>query len=207
MEIAMNRFSLLRELTRPALAGVALALVIAACGGSSGTATPAADAPTGADAGTAASAASAGAEAGAGADNVLTREGGLCELVPIELAEGALGAPIVSAEAKKSSLGLGHSCRITVDEDTELTLSRSEKETRDEFEEAFEAVGLTDESVDGLGEAAYRAAGSALGGPGARLAVYTGERHISVTLYAAGDQAAMFLASEAIARALLDLGL
>ena len=199
----MNRFSSLRELTGPALAGLALAIVLAACGGSSGPATPA-EATSGGDTGTAASAAP---EQAAGQDNVLTREGGLCELVPIELAEQALGAPVVSAESKKSSLGLGHSCRITVDEDTALTMSRSEKATRAEFEEAFEAVGLTDESVDGLGEAAYRAAGSALGGPGARLAVYTGERHISMTLYADGDQAAMFEASEAIARALLDKGL
>src|SRR5215204_4211682 len=204
MEIAMNRFSSLRELTGPALAGLALAIVVAACGGSSVPAEPAAETSSGGDTGTAASAAP---EQASGQDNVLTREGGLCELVPIELAEGALGAPIVSAEAKKSSLGLGHSCRITVDEDTALTLSRSEKATREEFEEAFEAVGLTDESVDGLGEAAYRAAGSALGGPGARLAVYTGERYISMALYADGDQAAMFEASEAIARALLDLGL
>src|SRR5688500_5196667 len=203
MEIAMNRFSSLRELTGPALAGLTLAIVLAACGGSSGPATPA-EATSGGDTGTAASAAP---EQAAGQDNVLTREGGLCELVPIELAEQALGAPVVSAESKKSSLGLGHSCRITVDEDTALTMSRSEKATRAEFEEAFEAVGLTDESVDGLGEAAYRAAGSALGGPGARLAVYTGERHISMTLYADGDQAAMFEASEAIARALLDKGL
>jgi hypothetical protein len=206
MEIAMNRFSSFRELTRPTLAGVALAIVLAACGGSSGAATPAADATSGESPrpGTAASVAPEGAS---GADNVLIREGGLCELVPIELAEQALGAPIVSAEAEKSSLGLGHSCRITVDEDTELTLSRSEKQTRDEFEEAFEAVGLTDEVVKGLGEAAYRAPGSALGGPGARLAVFTGERHITVAVYADGDQAAMFDASEAIARTLLDLGL
>ena len=200
----MNRFLSFRELTRPTLAGAALAIVLAACGGSSGTATPAADATSGGDPG---SAASAAPKQASGADNVLIREGGLCELVPIELAEQALGAPIVSAEAEKSSLGLGHSCRITVDEDTELTLSRSEKQTRDEFEEAFEAVGLTDEVVKDLGEAAYRAPGSALGGPGARLAVYTGERHITVAVYADGDQAAMFDASEAIARALLDLGL
>ena len=202
----MNRFSTMRELTGPVLAGLAFAIVLAACGGSSGAATPAAEATSGGT-GAAVSAASAAPEQASGADNVLTREGGLCELAADRLAEGALGAPIVSAEAKKSSLGLGHSCRITVDEDTALTLSRSEKATREEFEEAFEAVGLTDESVDGLGEAAYRAAGSALGGPGARLAVYTGERHISMTLYADGDQAAMFEASEAIARALLDLGL
>jgi hypothetical protein len=37
--------------------------------------------------------------------------------------------------------------------------------------------------------------------------VYTGERHIGVTVYADGSQATMFEASEAIARALLDAGL
>jgi hypothetical protein len=131
----------------------------------------------------------------------------LCELLPLDQVEIALGAAAVEAEAEKSSIGLGHSCRVTVDEDTILDITRSEKETLDEFKDAFEAVGLTDETVEGLGEFAYRAPGTALGGPGARLAVYTGERHIGVTVYADVSQATMFDASEAIVRALLEAGL
>ena len=146
-------------------------------------------------------------EQASGQDNVLTREGGLCELVPIELAEQALGAPIVSAEAKKSSLGLGHSCRITVDEETVLTSAAAKRRRSTNSKRRSRPSGSPTKSVEGLGEAAYRAPGTALGGPGARLAVYTGERHISLTLYADGDQAAMFEASEAIVRALLEPGL
>jgi hypothetical protein len=187
---------------RPAFAGIALSLALAACGGSSAPATPA-GASSESGGGTASSAPAQDDRN----ESILTREGGLCKYVPIDLAERALGAAVVSAEAKKSSIGLGHSCRITVDENTALTLSRSEPETREAFEKAFDAVGLTDEVVEGLGEKAYRAAGTALGGPGARMAIYTGTRHISLTLYAAGDQAAMFDASEAVARALLEAGL
>ena len=198
----MHQFRFLLLPMRPAFAGVALSLALAACGGSSAPASPA-GATSESGGGTASSAPAQGDPN----ESILTREGGLCKYVPIDLAERALGAPVVSAEAKKSSIGLGRSCRITVDENTALTLSRSEAETLDEFEKDFEKVGLTDEVVDGLGEKAYRAAGTALGGPGARMAVYTGTRHISLTLYAAGDQAAMFEASEAIARALLEAGL
>jgi hypothetical protein len=199
MENPMYPFEIARGVLRPTFVGLALTLVIAACGGSAPT-----DA---ADDGSAGSAPTAAAEAAGVNETVLTREGGLCELLPLDQVEIALGAAAVEAEAEKSSLGLGHSCRVTVDEDTILDVNRSEKETLDEFKDAFEAVGLTDETVEGLGEFGYRAPGSALGGPGARLAVYTGERHIGVTVYADGSQATMFEASEAIARALLDAGL
>ena len=198
----MYLFENARDLLRPALVGLALTLVVAACGGSA-TTDPAGDASGGGAPTTAPGA----AEAADTNQTVLTREGGLCELLPLDQVEIALGAVAVEAEAEKSSLGMGHSCRVTVDEDTILDVNRSEKETLDEFKEAFEAVGLTDETVDGLGEFAYRAPGTALGGPGARLAVYTGERHIGITVYADISQATMFDASEAIARALLEAGL
>lgn len=201
----MHPFEFARALLRPALVGLALTLVIAACGGSATTD------PAGGSTGDASTriggSSPAAVEEAAVKDTVLTREGGLCELLPLDQVEIALGAVAVEAEAAKSSLGMGHSCRVTVDEDTVLDVNRSEKETLDEFKDAFEAVGLTDETVEGLGEFAWRAPGTALGGPGARLAVYTGERHIGITVYADGSQATMFDASEAIARALLEAGL
>ena len=196
----MHPFELLRGVMRPAFVGLALTIAIAACGGSLGVRLRGRRRFR-------RRLATAAAEQAAVNDTVLTREGGLCELLPLDQVEIALGAPAVEAEAKKSSLGLGHSCRVTVDEDTILDVNRSEKETLDEFKDAFEAVGLTDETVEGLGEFAYRAPGTALGGPGARLAVYTGERHIGITVYADGSQATMFDASEAIVRALLEAGL
>jgi hypothetical protein len=197
----MDQLNRLGPLARSVFVGLVLTLSIAACGGSSSVAS----APAGEQSGGASPTAEANQQAGG--DTVLTREGGLCELLPLDQVEIALGAPAVEAEAKKSSLGLGHSCRVTVDEDTILDVNRSEKESIDEFKDAFEAVGLTDETVEGLGELAYRAAGTALGGPGARLAVFTGERHIGVTVYAGASQATMFEASEAIVRALLEAGL
>jgi hypothetical protein len=203
MENPMHPFEYVRGTLRPAFVGLALTLVIAACGGSA----PADPAGNGSGSGSGGGAPTAAAQAAAVNDTVLTREGGLCELLPVDQVEIALGATAIEAEASKSSLGLGHSCRVTVDEDTILDVNRSEKETVDEFKEAFEAVGLTDETVEGLGEFAYRAPETALGGPGARLAVYTGERHIGVTVYADNDQATMFEASEAIVRALLEAGL
>jgi len=199
----MHQFHRLRPMTRSAFVGLALTLAVAACGGSTGASAPAG----GGSGGGSATAAPEGAGGAGGDDTVLTREGGLCELLPLDQVEIALGGAAVDAEAKKSSLGLGHSCRVTVDEDTILDVTRSEKETLDEFKEAFESVGLTDETIEGLGEFAYRAPRTALGGPGARLAVYTGERHIGVTVYADASQATMFEASEAIVRALLEGGL
>jgi hypothetical protein len=203
MENPMHPFEFMRDMLRPAFVGLALTLVIAACGGSAPTDPAGVSSGDGSGGG----APTAATEEAGVNDTVLTREGGLCELLPLDQVEIALGAAAVEAEAEKSSLGLGHSCRVTVDEDTILDVTRSEKETLDEFKEAFEAVGLTDETVEGLGEFAYRAPGTALGGPGARLAVYTGERHIGVTVYADGPQATMFEASEAIVRALLEAGL
>jgi len=200
MENQMHPFEHPRGVMRPAFVGLALTIAIAACGGSSAPAPKAGDSSGGGSP-------TAAAEEAAVNQTVLTREGGLCELLPLDQVEIALGAAAVEAEAKKSSLGLGHSCRVTVDEDTILDVNRSEKETLDEFKDAFEAVGLTDETVEGLGEFAYRAPGTALGGPGARLGVYTGERHIGITVYADGSQATMFEASEAIAKALLEAGL
>jgi hypothetical protein len=197
----MHPFKLVQDLMRPAFVGLALSMVIAACSGSSTPASQTDDSPE-----TGGTESVAPAAVG-GNGTVLTREGGLCELLPLDQVEIALGATAIEAEAEKSSLGMGHSCRVTVDEATILDVTRSEKQTLAEFKEAFEAVGLTDETVEGLGAFAYRAPGTALGGPGARLAVYTGERHIGVTVYADGSQATMFEASEAIVRALLDQGL
>jgi hypothetical protein len=42
------------------------------------------------------------------------------------------------------------------------------------------------------------------GGPGARLAVFTGVRELHVNVYAAANQDVMFEASEAIARAIME---
>jgi hypothetical protein len=179
-----------------------LTLAISACDGSSAAGAPdSAGKPAGP-----AEANNAPAKGGA-VSNVLIDEGGLCELLPLDQIEIALGKSAVSAEASKSSLGLGHSCRVVADDQTLIDINRSDIETLDEFKVTFDKVGLTDETVDGLGEFAYRAPGTALGGPGARLAVYTGERHIGVTVYAEGTQATMFDASEAIVRALLEQGL
>jgi hypothetical protein len=191
---------------RPALTGLALALAIAACGGSAATTplppeaqvAPVAD-PVGQDA-------PGAPPAGSGAA-ILADAGGLCAEIPIAPSELALGAPIAAAIAKESSLGFGTSCRITTaGEATTLDITRSEETTLSEFKEAMDTVGLTDETVPNLGEFAYRAPETALGGPGARLAVFSGVRDFGVTVYAAegSDQAVLFDASETIARAVIE---
>jgi hypothetical protein len=190
---------------RLVVAGFALVLTFGACGGSAaGAAQPGSNS---APAEATPAEATPAAEGGSAEQTVLVAEGGLCELLPLDQVEAALGTAAVSAEAHKSSLGLGHSCRVMADEETIVDVTRGGEETLDEFKEAFDAVGLTDETVEGLGVFAYRAPGTALGGPGARLAVYTGERHIGVTVYADGAQATMFEAAQAIARSLLEQGL
>jgi hypothetical protein len=193
-----------------ALITLGLVLVLAACGGSAAaggasTGSPGSGGP-GSSNGPAAGNGSSGSEAsGSSTGSLLEREGGLCKYVPLDEAEAALGAPVVAAKAKKSYLGLGYSCRLTANEQTVLDVNWSEEESLAEFKEAFEKVGL-EETIEGLGEFAYHSEGTPLG-DGARLAVYTGERHISLMLYATGDQATMDAATEAIARALLGSGL
>jgi hypothetical protein len=142
-----------------------------------------------------------------GTGTVLEQTGGLCKYVPLELAEQALGGSPTDAQADASSLGMGHSCRITLDTDTVLDVERSGVETVDEFKDSFETVGTAQETVAGLGELGYRAEGTALGGAGARLTVFTGDHHLAVTITATGDQQAQFTVAEQIVKALTAVGL
>jgi hypothetical protein len=176
-----------------ALAGLVLALLVAACGTS---ATPTADntvPPT--------------TEAAQPSQAVSPEDGGeaggtLCDLAPIEQVELALGGTTDGGVADDSILTGGTTCRFTLDDEHVLDVSTSEQ-TRDEWFDAIETVGLTDEEVAGVGEEAYRAAGTALGGPGARFTAWADGREVGVTIYSDADQEVTFAAAEAIAQAVL----
>jgi hypothetical protein len=176
--------------TRPFVV-LALALVLAACGGS----TTSSAAPSDPPAASQATAASDAAEAG----------GTLCDLVPTEQVETALGAATDGGVADDSVLTGGTTCRFTADADHVLDVSTS-AQTRDEWFDAIETVGLTDEEVTGIGEEAYRAAGTALGGPGARFTAWADGREVGVTIYSDAAQDVTFAAAEAVAAAVLAAG-
>jgi hypothetical protein len=76
-------------------------------------------------------------------------------------------------------------------------------QTRDEWFAAIETVGLTDEVVEGVGEEAYRAPETALGGPGARFTAWSNGHEVGVTIYSDESQEVTFAAAQAIAEALL----
>jgi len=171
-----------------------LALALAACGGSTAS-DPATstDGDSGADA----------TEPAAASDSATDDEtGNLCAIVPSDQVETALGASHDGGVGDDSFLTGGATCRFTVDADHVLDVETSEQ-TRDEWFEAIETVGLTDEPVEGVGEEAYRAAETALGGPGARFTAWSDGHEVGVTVYSDVEQATTFAAAQAIAEAVL----
>ena len=178
-----------------ALAFPVLMFALAACGGSS-TQSPA----TGGDA-TPTAAGATDAESTEPAEET----GTLCDLVPIDQVETALGATTDGGVGDTSFLSGGETCRFTADADHVLDVEMSEQ-SRDEWFESIETVGLTDEEVDGVGEEAYRAAETALGGPGARFTAWADGREVGVTIYSDVDQEVSFAAAQAIAEAMLAAG-
>lgn len=127
---------------------------------------------------------------------------GLCAMVPIEQVELALGMGTDGGVDDESILTGGFTCRFTADADHVLDVELSEQ-SRDEWFDAIETVGMTDESVEGVGEEAYRAAGTALGGPGARFTAWSNGVEAGVTIYSDADQAVTFAAAQSIAEAVL----
>lgn len=167
-----------------------LVLILAACGGSPSTSE--------------AEAAAGAASQAAAPDEAATSEG-LCALVPIEHVELALGGSTDGGVGNESSLTGGETCRFTADDEHVVDVSMSEQ-SRDEWLEAIETVGLNDEPVEGVGEEAYRAAETALGGPGARFTAWADGREVGVTIYSGVDQEISFAAAQAVAEAVLAAG-
>jgi hypothetical protein len=186
-----------------AWAGAALvaALVLAGCGPA-----PVGDGPSAAPS---ASQPAPSSDPGASETDATTdtgeNGGTLCDQVPIEEVELALGGTTDGGVADDSILTGGTTCRFTVDDERILDVSTSEQ-SRDEWFDAIEIVGLTDEEVIGIGDEAYRAAGTALGGPGARFTAWADGREVGVTVYSDADQEVAFAAAEAIAQAVLAAG-
>jgi hypothetical protein len=171
-------------------ASLVLVLMLAACGGSPSTST---EAPADVE------------SQPAGADIEAATSAGLCSLVPIDQVELALGAPTDGGIGDESILSGGQTCRFTADDEHVLDVSASEQ-SRDEWFEAIETVGLTDEAVEGVGEEAYRAAETALGGPGARFTAWADGREVGVTVYSDEAQETTFASAQAVAEAVLAAG-
>ena len=180
------------------LAPIFLIVVLAACGGASdATENIPADDPTTTQPAPTASEAAAGEESATGA--------GLCAMVPIDEVETALGMTTDGGIDEESFLTDGLSCRFTGDADHVLDVTASEQ-PRDEWFEQIETVGMTDEQVTGVGEEAYRAPETALGGPGARFTAWSEGHEVGVTVYSDQPQDVTFAAAEAIAEAVLAAG-
>ncbi|HET6745964.1 MAG TPA: hypothetical protein VFH90_08990 [Candidatus Limnocylindria bacterium] len=180
------------QLTRRTTAGsalLAIGFILAACG---------AGAPS-----TTQSAASTSAAASAFTEGSAAEAAGLCARVPIDQVDLALGMQTDGGVDDESFLTGGLTCRFTGDAEHILDVELSEQ-THDDWLEAIETVGLNDEPVEGVGDEAYRAAGTALGGPGARFTAWSEGFDVGVTIYSDVDQAVSFAAAQAIAEALLE---
>ena len=138
----------------------------------------------------------------AAASEAASAADGLCALVPIDQVETALGMTSDGGIGDGSFLTGGFSCRFTGDDEHILDVTTSEQ-NRDEWFEMIETVGLTDEEVTTVGEEAYRAAETALGGPGARFTAWDAGNEVGVTIYSDEPQDVTFAAAEAIALAVL----
>jgi hypothetical protein len=179
------------QLTRRTAAGsavLAIGFILAACG--AGT-------PTASD-----SEASTSAAASAPTESSATEAAGLCAMVPIDQVDLALGMSTDAGIDDESFLTGGLTCRFTGDAEHILDVELSEQ-SHDGWLEAIETVGLNDEAVDGVGVEAYRAGGTALGGPGARFTAWSEGFDVGVTIYSDADQAVSFAAAQAIAEAVL----
>jgi Protein of unknown function (DUF3558) len=180
------------------LAPMFLILVLAACGGTNDASTQSTAAAD--EVSSSQPAATDGEAAATEADGAAGSA--LCALVPIDQVETALGMSTDGGIDDESFISGGLTCRFTGDEDHVLDVETSEQ-TRDEWFEAIETVGLTDEEVTGVGEEAYRAAETALGGPGARFTAWADGREVGVTIYSDEPQDVTFAAAQAIAEAVL----
>ena len=179
------------QLTRRTAAGsavLAIGFILAACGAGTPTATE--------------SEASTSAAASTSAESSAAEAAGLCAMVPVDQVDQALGMQSDGGVDDESFLTGGLTCRFTGDAEHILDVGLSEQ-AHDEWLEAIETVGLNDEPVEGVGGEAYRAAGTALGGPGARFTTWSDGLDVGVTIYSDVDQSVSFAAAQAIAEAVL----
>lgn len=180
--------------TAMALAVMAIGLTVAACG-ASGT-------PTTSQGASSSSAAASSSAESSTAESSAAEATGLCAMVPMDQVVLALGMQTDGGVDDESILTGGLTCRFTGDAEHVLDVELAEL-SHDQWLEAIETVGLTDEMVEGVGEEAYRAAGTALGGPGARFTAWADGIDVGVTVYSDVDQEASFAAARAIAEDLL----
>lgn len=184
---------------RGGLAGLGLAVVLAACGGAaagSGAGDQGVPAPTTAGG-------ASGGSSGAGGSGGASEAEGLCKYVGREQAAAALGEPVDEGDAGKISLTGTYWCRYMALESDSVLDVQYGQETFQTWQEDMDSTGMLDETViDGLGQKAYRSDDAALGA-GTRLAVYDEGASIWVVIVQDGDQDRIYAAAEDLARDLL----
>lgn len=173
----------------PVVLVAVLATALAACGSapSASTATP--DAVSSQTAAPAES-----ADAGGGT-------GDLCAIVPKELAEAAMGAPVADGEGGEL-FPEGSYCVFGTDDPAVRVEIQVVEMTREAFDTQAASFGIT-ETTDGAGEAAFVRETSVQGEAGTWLYAFGNGSAIGVDIQGPDDQAAQLEAAKAIVAAVL----
>ena len=179
---------------------LSLALLVAACGGGS-AANPGGGSAGGNGSGGGQPAASAPADEPADEPE---GAGGLCDLLPQDSAEVALGEPVDGGTYKKSSISGTDICRYTATgSEHAIQIEFKGDVSMADWEHAVGGAGMLDEQpIDGIGEVAYRSDNAVLG-PGTRLVAFDHGTTIWVVMYTDHEPAAVFSAAESVAKDLL----
>lgn len=171
----------------PVLLVAATAVLLVACGGSPTASSAAPDA---------ASSEAPAASVGGGA-----AVGDLCELVPSELAEAAMGGSVNEGEGG-DLFPEGSYCVFGTDDAAVRVEVQVVEMTREEFDAQAGEFGLT-QAVSGVGDVAFLREASVQGAVGSWLYAYGNGSAIGVDVQGPDDQAAQLEAMRAIVLAVL----
>lgn len=125
---------------------------------------------------------------------------GLCGVFTPDLALAALGVPVAQPTGGDVvPRPNGIYCHYAAADDDNATVEAQLKDmTRAEFDQSVEFFSLT-ESLDGVGDVAYKLGRSTMGVPGAFVMAWANGRRVTVLINSDGEQAALLAAASAIA--------
>jgi hypothetical protein len=190
-----------RSLNPFVIVGLGLVLVVAACGGGSA---PAAS-PSGGGNASSGAQPTTSVPTAADPDGGSEGAGGLCDRLTREAAEAALGEAVDGGTAKTSWISGTDICRYTATTGTGNAIQIEFKGdvTRADWEASIDGAGMLDEQlIEGIGEVAYRSSNAVLG-PGTRLVAFDHGTTIWVVMSTDREPAAVFAATESVARDIL----
>jgi hypothetical protein len=173
---------------------LALALLVAACGGGAATNGPGNGNPT----------APAGTEPGGDNGGALDGTAGLCGLFPADRATAALGEAVGDGTPNRGTIGgLTYFCRYTSLSGNVLDVEFSPGKTRATWDAEMTSTEMDDSTaVQGIGDAAWQSDSSGLG-PGSRISAHTSAGSIWVTIAKSGDQPTMDAGAQQAAKDLI----